>query len=76
MLIIPHKRHIDELIKAHNAGSSVIVWYQSGTDWAEDVIKALEIKEFVNCYMTKPTHLYDDLDYSAWLLKRLCLSLQ
>jgi len=74
ILARPHQEHIHALMDAHNAGHTVVVWSQGGADWAETVVKALQIEKFVDCCITKPTHLYDDLDYYLWLPKRLFLS--
>jgi hypothetical protein len=48
-------------------GYTVIVWSQSGEDWAEKVIEALKLQESVDFIMTKPQFYIDDLPADAWM---------
>lgn len=54
-------KHI-ELLKSHRArGYHVRVWSAAGWQWAEAVVKALHLEEYVNSIETKPICLVDDL---------------
>jgi len=66
-LVLPHKVHI-ELLKRYKAkGKTVIVWSQSGNEWAAAVIKALDLEEFVDYVFTKPEKYVDDLKADEWM---------
>jgi FMN phosphatase YigB (HAD superfamily) len=66
-LVSPHKEHI-ELLKRYKAkGKFVIVWSQSGYDWASTVVKALGLEEHVDLVLTKPEKYVDDLDANEWM---------
>ena len=58
---------VDRLRFHAESGYHVIVWSQGGFQWAHAVVKALGLEEHVAIIMDKPTVLYDDLGYSAWL---------
>ena len=62
--------HINELILQKKSGTSIIVWSAGGVKWAEAVVKALELEEYVDAILTKPDRIYDDKDSSEWMPKR------
>jgi hypothetical protein len=67
--LVPHKKHIDQL-KAHKArGHTIVVWSQGGDKWAEAVVKALNLEEYVDLVIEKPQWYYDDLPASAFMPK-------
>lgn len=57
----PHRKHINLLKKYKGRGMMVVVWSAAGYKWAESVVKALGIEEYVDYILTKPTKLIDDL---------------
>lgn len=57
----PHKKHVERLIEHASKGDLVIVWSQSGVDWCESVVKALDIEKYVDVVISKPEICYDDL---------------
>jgi hypothetical protein len=63
----PNHELIKRLKLHYNAGHTVIVWSQGGSDWAEAVCNALQIDSFVHLYQDKPLTYYDDLEASYWL---------
>lgn len=69
--VTPHLKHIEALKwhKSHN--HVVVVWSQGGSDWAESVVKALKLEEYVDVILTKPTSYYDDLDVTMWMPTRV-----
>ena len=60
--LVPHDKHIqylkDSKIKNKN---TIVVWSAGGYLWAEAVVKALGIEEYVDAVMTKPYRYVDDL---------------
>jgi len=61
---------VEELKRQKESGRYVVVWSDSGADWAEAIVKALEIEDYVDLVMAKPTVYYDDKDSSEWLMRR------
>jgi FMN phosphatase YigB (HAD superfamily) len=67
-VITPHV----EAIKGHfEKGHEVFVWSQGGAEWAECVVKALNIDYYVTAVMDKPLAYYDDLEASWWMCNRI-----
>jgi len=71
VLLKPIQSHIDALKKHHERGDQIIVWTQGGSQWAEAVVKGLDLEEFVHIAMGKPTLYYDDLDVVVWMPQRI-----
>ena len=59
-LVEPIKANIDALIQHKKKGHFIIVWTQAGHDWAEAVVEALGLDDFVDMCMDKPKWYYDD----------------
>src|ERR1022692_4616922 len=56
-----HKLHVEFLKKTKGRGNTVIVWSAAGVLWAEAVIKALGLEQYVDYILSKPTKIVDDL---------------
>ena len=69
--LYPHKRHINFLKKCHNRGYSITVWSNGGWAWAEAVVKALELEDYVTKVESKPLKIVDDLPYNETFPNRL-----
>jgi phosphoserine phosphatase len=67
---LPLKKNIQELIKQYKSGTRIIVWSASGACWAESVVKALNLEEYVDAILTKPDRYYDDKDVLEWFPQR------
>lgn len=64
-----HHSHV-ECIKDFKArGHNVVVWSAGGADWAETVVKALGIQEYVDVILHKPAWYFDDLHVTEWIGK-------
>lgn len=57
---IIHQKHISQLKKHKNRGHTVILWTQGGVFWAEKVVEALGLEEYVDIVQPKPAWYYDD----------------
>jgi len=64
---MPHFKHIELLKKYKADGYFVIVWSQAGFEWAETVVKALNLEDHVDLAMTKPFKYIDDLPANAFM---------
>jgi len=62
--------HIEELILQKKSGTHIVVWSAGGSKWAEAVVKALEIEEYVDAILTKPDRIYDDKNPEEWMPNR------
>ena len=58
--VVPHHVHIERLKQHKIVGNAVIVWSRSGWDWANAVVKALKLEDYVDAVMAKPFYYYDD----------------
>jgi hypothetical protein len=71
--VTPNVKHID-LLKKHKArGFTVIVWSAQGFEWAEAVVQALNLEEFVDIVCSKPSGYVDDLEVTHWIGSRIYL---
>lgn len=65
--LVPHLRHIESL-KLHKARNHrIVVWSAGGWEWAKEVVKVLELTEYVDVIMSKPKWVYDDLPASSFI---------
>lgn len=69
----PHKKHIELLKKYKGRGYIVIVWSAGGYQWAESVVKKLDLLSYVNIVMSKPIKYVDDLQAHEILGTRVFL---
>lgn len=76
ILLWPNKPMI-EMIKTKKArGSYVTVWSAGGEAWANAVVNALGLTEFVDATMDKPHSYGDDLPCEKWMGERIFISPQ
>jgi hypothetical protein len=66
-----HQSHVRLLKEQFIRGRYVIVWSASGYHWAEAVVKALQLEEFVHLVMSKPIGYVDDKDIVSWIGNRI-----
>jgi len=68
--VYPIKKHIQVLKNMKASNFFIIVWSGSGREWAEHLVKKLQLNEYVDCIMDKPRFYIDDEDANNWM-KRL-----
>lgn len=71
--VLSHPAHI-KIIKDRKArGATIILWSQSGYEWAVQAAKACGLLEHVDYCASKPVAIIDDKPASAWLQERIFL---
>lgn len=65
--LVPHTQHINLLIASKKRGHEVIAWSQNGWAWAEKVVQALELEEYVDKVESKILKYFDDLPADEWM---------
>lgn len=63
-----NSHNLDYLIKLSNRGHAIIVWSAGGSDWAEAVVKALKIENYVDAVSPKLTYYIDDVKDPAKII--------
>jgi len=56
-----HRGHVELLKQYFGRGYFIRVWSHGGVQWAETVVKALNLEKYVDSIETKPIKLVDDL---------------
>lgn len=69
-----NENNIKLLKEKHARGYTVIVWSQGGYEWAEAVVKSLDLTKYVSLVMSKPSAYVDDLDVGDWMPKRIYIN--
>ena len=68
--LYPNKYNIELIKKMAKRGHEIIIWSGGGQEWAEAVVKALNLEEFVSGVIQKPTYFIDDIaDPKHWMGK-------
>jgi predicted phosphatase len=70
----PNNNMIRLLKEEKIRGSHIVVWSRGGYKWAEHVILALKLENYVDEVMTKPLAYFDDKLVEEWLKYRVYLS--
>lgn len=71
--LVPHEKHISLLKKYRGRGFTVVVWSAGGVQWAESVVKTLELEQYIDIVLTKPSRYVDDLPVQEWFGNRVYL---
>ena len=68
--LAPNEHNIKLLKKFATRGHAVVVWSGGGADWAEAVVKALGLEDYVQVVTGKPNYYIDDIANSKeWIGK-------
>ena len=62
-LSYPNYHNIELLKNLANRGHAIVVWSGGGADWAEAVVKALQIEDYVEVVTGKPQYYIDDIEF-------------
>lgn len=54
-------------------GYGIIAWSANGKEWAEKVVTALELEQYVDYIMTKPMKYLDDKPVETWMTSQIYL---
>lgn len=65
---LPNVHNINLLRSMSRRGHGIIVWSAGGSDWAEAVVDALGLNEYVDVVTAKPTYYIDDVVNPAHIL--------
>jgi hypothetical protein len=71
---LPLKRNIQLLKDMHTRGRFIVVWSQAGWQWADAVVRALELQNFVDLIIEKPIAYVDDLECQQFMGQRIFLN--
>jgi predicted phosphatase len=64
--LLPHHKHITLMKQFKARGHKVIIWSQGGYQWAREIVKKLDIEQYVDIIICKPKWLVDDVPPSGW----------
>jgi predicted phosphatase len=64
-----NREMVDQLKKHKSRHTAIIVWSAAGSEWAETVVKALELEDYVDLCISKPNWVYDDLPCTEFMPK-------
>lgn len=68
--VLPNWKHIDLLKKHWKEGYKIVVWSGSGEDWVTEVLLKLDLNEFVDVRLSKPSYYVDDLECQQFMYKQ------
>lgn len=68
-----HHTMIRLLKEEHQRGACIKVWSRGGWEWAQNVIIALKLENYVDEVMDKPMVYFDDVPIEQWLTNRVYL---
>jgi hydroxymethylpyrimidine pyrophosphatase-like HAD family hydrolase len=72
-LRIPMSKNIQLIKDMHTRGRFIVVWSAGGYAWADSVVRALNLENFVDLVMEKPIAYVDDLDCQDFMGHRIFL---
>lgn len=72
--LVPHERNITLLKRMKGQKKKVIVWSLGGVFWAETIVKALQLQDYVDLIVVKPRVYIDDNEISDWGCSRVYMS--
>lgn len=70
-MLAPNPFCIAALKLAKKDGHTVVVWSGAGADWAEEVVKVLNLEQYVDVVLAKPESYHDDLPADQFMKDRI-----
>lgn len=75
--VFPHEHNINLLTNLAERGHAIVVWSGGGADWAEAVVKALNLEPHVEVVTGKPQYYVDDIkDPTKWMGKHQYINME
>lgn len=71
--LVVHEPHVKILRDRKARGATIIVWSQSGYQWAEAIVRALGLEDCVDFVASKPIAYIDDKPVQDWMAERIYL---
>lgn len=68
-LFAVHSTHVEQIKRHKIRGHTVIIWSAGGWQWANAVVKALQLEQYVDLVISKPSWIYDDLPAERFMPK-------
>lgn len=59
-LVVPHLKHIAQVKRHKLRGHTIVIWSAGGVDWAKKAVEVLQLQDYVDVVMCKPTWILDD----------------
>ena len=69
--LVRHEPMIQLLKEESTRGATILIWSRGGHQWAEAVIKALNLEKYVDIVMSKPLAYLDDKEVGDWMKDRV-----
>jgi hypothetical protein len=69
--LLPFFAHVELIKKFKFLGYDVVVWSMTGEAWANKIVEALELKDYVTLTMSKPMFYTDDQPCENWMGTRI-----
>ena len=66
-----NEKNVNLVKKLAKLDYTIVVWSQTGYDWAEAVSNAVGLSQYVSLYLTKPRYYVDDKECQKWMGERL-----
>lgn len=70
-MLAPNPFCIAALKLAKKEGNTVVVWSGGGAEWAEEVVKVLNLEKYVDVVLAKPDEFHDDLAPDHFMRNRI-----
>ena len=65
-----HLPHVETIKDFKARGHTVVVWSAGGSEWAETVVKSLNLEEYIDLVISKPDWIWDDKEPEEFMPKR------
>lgn len=69
--LIRNDKNINLVKKLSKMGYKIVVWSQTGEEWARHISEAVGLAKYVDSYFTKPKFYVDDIDVKEWMGRRI-----